>query len=629
MRVKLLPICILVFVSSCQSSTENMEASQQAIEHVPQWAQEAIWYQIFVERFRNGDPSNDPTPADMKGGDPEFIPTSWSVTPWVQDWYVREPWQNDMKVKGFYHRIQARRYGGDLQGVLDKLDYLKDLGVTAIYFNPLNDSPSLHKFDARNWRHIDRNFGPDPKGDVVAMADEVPDDPSTWHWTAGDKLFLKVVDELHQRGIRVIMDYSWNHTGPDFWAFHDLEEKGAQSKYKEWYKVKSFDDPNTPEDEFEYEGWGGYKFMPVVNKRIVPPTDSVMPFEGNLVSESLKQHIFNISKRWLDPNNDGDPSDGVDGFRLDVAAEVPMGFWREYRKVVREVNPDALIIGEVWWLDWPSTLLDPRVFLGDQFDAIMNYRWYRIARSFFGQPADALTPTQFVEMMRDINKDIKPGFLRAMMNMSASHDTPRLATSLYNKNKYKYRPKPNDDPVYKIDQPDARTRQIQKMLLVHQFTFIGSPQIWNGDEVGMWGADDPDCRKPMVWDDLEYKVEKATYNEDQPREPDTVRPDEDLLKFYKKLILLRKENPVLSAGDLEFIHADDSAITVAYTRKLPETEALVVFNRSERAQEMRLAGKGQQWETLLSSSGASYQLGEADLTIELPALGYLVLQRNR
>jgi glycosidase len=184
---------------------------------------------------------------------------------------------------GFYSKIQARRYGGDLQGVLDKLDYIQKLGATAIYFNPLNDSPSLHKYDARTYTHIDRNFGPDPEGDAEIMNSENHPDPTSWKWTEADKLFLKIVKECHNRGIRVIMDYSWNHTGPEFWALRDIREKGEKSEYKDWYNISQFDDPKTPEDEFHYEGWGGNNpWMPVFRKDIIPPDDKMMPFEGNL-----------------------------------------------------------------------------------------------------------------------------------------------------------------------------------------------------------------------------------------------------------------------------------------------------------------------------------------------------------
>ena len=205
-QIGIIIFAILVLISECKPKIEKSNLAS-----VPEWSKNAIWYQIFVERFRNGDTTNDPTPSDLKGSYPGEIPEGWKITPWSHDWYAHESWLDSVKSKGFYSKIQARRYGGDLQGVLDKLDYLQDLGITAIYFNPLNDSPSLHKYDARNYAHIDHNFGPDPKSDVALMNSETPLDPATWKWTSADKLFLKIVEECHKRGIKVIMDYSWNH----------------------------------------------------------------------------------------------------------------------------------------------------------------------------------------------------------------------------------------------------------------------------------------------------------------------------------------------------------------------------------------------------------------------------------
>ena len=238
-------ILILVFVLILLTTGCRQKTGIQNLKSVPEWAIEAIWYQIFVERFRNGDPANDPTPADIRGSFPDEIPGNWKVTPWSHDWYAHEPWIDSVKVDGFHSKIQARRYGGDLQGVFDRLEYLQELGITAIYFNPLNDSPSLHKYDARSYSHIDRNFGPDPAGDVEIMNSETPDDPVTWQWTAADKLFLKVVDECHRRGIKMILDYSWNHTGRDFWALNDIHKNGEKSAYNDWYSIIQYDDPAT------------------------------------------------------------------------------------------------------------------------------------------------------------------------------------------------------------------------------------------------------------------------------------------------------------------------------------------------------------------------------------------------
>ena len=610
---------------------KNKPEVAKSLASVPKWAKEAIWYQIFVERFRNGDPGNDPTPADMAGSYPDKIPSNWKITPWGHDWYSHEPWLDSIRAKGFYSKIQARRYGGDLQGVLDKMDYIQSLGVNAVYFNPLNDSPSLHKYDARNYAHIDRNFGPDPKGDAAIMDSEIHDDPSTWKWTSADKLFLKVINEFHKRGIRVIMDYSWNHTGKTFWALNDIRKNGKNSKYVDWYTITKFDDPATKEDELRYEGWGGNNpYMPVLKKEILPPDKKVMPFEGNFKSESLKQHIFNVTRRWLDPDGDGNPSDGVDGFRLDVAGEIPMGFWREYRKIVRSVNPDAYLIGEIWWLEWPDKIFDPKIYLeGDQYDAIMNYRWYRVARGFFGQAEPILSPTGFVKEISRINKGINIENLQAMMNVSSTHDSPRLSTSLYNKTMDKYQSKPSDNPDYKINKPDQRTRQEQIILLIHQFTFIGAPQIWNGEEVGMWGADDPDCRKPMVWDDISYDDERSAFDPSKSRPVDEVKPDTALKAFYSKLCRMRKENPALVYGDLKFCVADDKNMILAYERLMGDEEIIVVFNRSDSLRTVTVPVRSDgEFEDLLSCKSRSFKSTDNIIVFSLSSLSGIVLRKK-
>ena len=627
----LLIVIVLIVAGFGPMENKNKIAADKSLASVPSWAKEAIWYQIFVERFRNGDTANDPTPADMYGSYPDKIPAKWKITRWGHDWYSHEPWLDSVKVKGFNSKIQARRYGGDLQGVLDKMDYIQSLGVTAIYFNPLNDSPSLHKYDARNYTHIDRNFGPDPRGDAAIMDSEVHDDPATWKWTSADLLFLKIIKEFHKRGIRVIMDYSWNHTGKTFWALTDIRKNGKESKYADWYTITHFNDPENKEDKLSYEGWGGNNpYMPVLKKDIIPPENKVMPFEGNFHSESLKQHIFNVTRRWLDPDRDGNPSDGVDGFRLDVAGEIPMGFWREYRKVVKSVNPEAYLVGEIWWLEWPDKLLNPKIYLeGDQFDAIMNYRWFRIARGFFGQAEPVLTSTGFVKEISRIDTGIRNGNLQAMMNVASTHDSPRLATSLYNKTMDKFKAKPSDNPDYKINKPDDLTRKEQILLLIHQFTFIGAPQIYYGEEVGMWGADDPDCRKPMIWDDIVYEDERAAFDPKKSRPVDIVRPDTALRTFYMRLCKMRKENPVLVYGDLSFSVADDQNMTLAYNRTMGNNEIVVVFNRSDKTQTIKVPVKiNGEYLDVLSGGNKSILSSKNKIELNLEPLTAVVLKKK-
>lgn len=587
---------LLLSLTFCKTENENsdnansVDTTLKDISYVPEWSKEVVWYQIFPERFRNGDSLNDPRPKDILGSYPDFVPEGWNITPWGSDWYKPDPWFNNSSLPDQWNNLQLRRYGGDLQGIIDKLDYLSELGINAIYFNPLNDSPSLHKYDPRHWRHIDRNFGPDPEGDQKIINSEDPVNPDTWKWTSADSLFLKLLQECKKREIRIIMDYSFNHTGREFWAFKDIQENGENSQVADWFEIESFDNPATEENEFSYKGWAGVIWMPEMNKDIIGD-ENEMPFEGNLHSEGAKKHIFAVAKRWLDPNNDGDPSDGIDGYRLDVAAEVPMGFWVDFRKVVRDINPEAYLIGEIWWKKWPEELMFPHNFLkGDMFDAIMNYRWYRPARNYFANAPDEMKPSEFVEMLKEKTDGIDMNNLQAMMNLLASHDAPRVSTSLYNPGIYKYQVKPYDNPDYKIEKPDEQTLKIQKMVLIHQFSFIGAPHIWYGDEVGMWGADDPDCRKPMVWDDIEYENE-IHHPFDKKRRKDSVQQDTELLTFYKKLIKLRKNNKILIYGDIDYILADDINNTFAYSRFNQDEEILVIFNKSNVAKKVRVNTK--------------------------------------
>lgn len=558
----------------------------------PAWAADAIWYQVFVERFRNGDPSNDPTAHDIIGFTADSAPPGWGTTAWGHDWYRRDNWAVSSNMD-FYSAAQFRRYGGDLQGLVDKLDYLQELGVTALYLNPVNDAPSLHKYDARNYHHIDRNFGPDPRGDEARAAREDPGNPATWTWTAADSLCLSLVREVHRRGMRIIMDYSWNHTGITFWAWQDVLKNQAASRFTGWYEIEQFDNPATTDtSEFAYRGWAGVPWLPEWKKIGRPAGQTHGAIEGNLVP-GVRDIAFNVTRRWLDPNGDGDPSDGVDGFRLDVAEMVPLGFWRDYRQFVRSINPVAYLVGEVWWEKWPDQVYDPAPWLkGDVFDAVMNYRWYMPTRSFFGNTEPRTSAAEFTAQLDTLKRGIGARHQKVMMNLTASHDTPRFSTSVFNRGRYKYHNRPTEDSTYRIDRPDERTRQAQRMILVQQFTYIGAPHIWNGDEVGMWGADDPDERKPMVWADQRY-ADETTHPLGLPRKRDQVRPDTALYRVYRDLAALRKAHLRLFVdGELNWLRTDDARGVLVYDRVLGEERAVVAFNNSDAPQQIVVPGEG-------------------------------------
>ncbi len=195
-------------------------------EHwTPDWARTVVWYQIFPERFHNGDVSNDPTLADLSGAWPHDLNEPWQVHPWTSDWYEKQPYEQAHAGKDIWFHLQRRRYGGDLQGIIDKLDYLQDLGITALYLNPVFAAPSSHKYDGATYHHIDPNLGPDPAGDRAMIARENPSDSAAWTWTAADRLMLELIKEVHRRRMYIIFDGVFNHVGLNFWAFRDVVEK--------------------------------------------------------------------------------------------------------------------------------------------------------------------------------------------------------------------------------------------------------------------------------------------------------------------------------------------------------------------------------------------------------------------
>ncbi|MFN3597903.1 MAG: glycoside hydrolase family 13 protein [Rubricoccaceae bacterium] len=573
-----------------------------ASSSVPMWARRAVWYQVFPERFRNGDPANDPTPESMEGAWPQvgaaaLRAAGWRPTPWGHDWYAPEPWAQALG-EDFWRAVQLRRYGGDLEGLRQKLPYLRALGVTALYLNPLNDAPSLHKYDARSYVHVDRHFGPDPEGDARLIAAEDPRDPSTWTWTAADRLFLDVLREARALGLRVVLDFSWNHTGTQHAAFQDVRRRGASSPFANWYRVDAFDDPATPADEFRYTGWAGVAELPELRKvdQAGHPHEGI-PYEGHLDPE-VAAHVFAVTRRWLDPDGDGDPSDGVDGFRLDVAEMVPLGFWRDYRAFVKQVNPEAVLIGEIWWQRWPEVMMDPRPYLGDAFDGVMDYRWFEPARRLLtGAPPGRMTPSRFAAHLDSLYAGLAPAHREALMTTAGTHDTPRLATTLFNPHaRYKTRETPREDPAYRTHRPGDDAYRTQRLLLMLQFTLPGAPHLFYGDEVGLWGADDPDNRKPMLWDDVAYDDEAADVL-GRPTPVSRVAPDTGLRAFYHELILLRRAYADLfSAGALEWVTTNDAAGLLVYRRTLEATGgqtqvATVALNLGARPLPVPVSGR--------------------------------------
>jgi len=564
LRVPLLAAALLLCVASTAPAS---------------WFTDAVWYQVFPERFRNGDPANDPTPASLAGTWPYFVPEGWQVVPWSSDWYQLQPWEA-AHGRGFYVHAQLRRYGGDIEGIIRELDYIKALGVNALYLNPVFESPSLHKYGATMYHHIDKHFGPDPEGDLALFATEDPADPTTWRWSAADQLFLRLIANAHRRDMRIIIDGVFNHVGIPFWAFQQAKKEGPDSRFAKWFHITRWDDPATPDDEFDYHGWAGIKDLPEFRKDEHGPHPEV------------KAHFQAVLKRWMDPDGDGDPSDGIDGWRLDVAAEVPLAFWKEFRGWVKAINPDAYLTGEIWWKDFQTcTYWNAQPWLDGAFDGVMNYRFGDAVYQFFNQP-EPISATAFVELLEGIHRDY--GYERSLglQNLFGSHDTQRIGSAVVNpQHRQDHGGNLQGNRDYDVRKPNDVEKKRWQQMVAFQFLAPGAPFVYYGDEVGMWGADDPDCRKPMVWDDLTYDTERAhPFGRQRPAE--TVEQDMDMLAFYRIVTKWRNDYPVLRTGTFEVLVADDEQRIVAFERRDATMQAVAVFNAGDTRREVGRATLG-------------------------------------
>ena len=605
-------VCLFFFaylLLSCSESPPEVALKPAPITP-PLWSSQAIWYQIMVERFYNGDPSNDPSIETISGAPPGYVPSTWKITPWTQHWHTPDDYfsdvftKPDMNERIIYHtdsKLALRRYGGDLQGVIDKLDYLESLGVNALYLNPINDAPSARKYDARFWHHVDVNFGPDPSGDIALIATEDTADPSTWHFTSADKLFLTLIQQAKARNIRIIIDYAWFHTGKNFWAWQQAQNNPQHSEFVSWYsanEVKRLGASSVDQD------------LPTLQTTFGTNTANEA-HDGNIANADAKNHIMAVSRRWLDPNGDGDPQDGVDGFKLSYANKLPLGFWREYRIYVKSINPQAYLVGE--FVDEQDSLglfSSAQALKGDTFDALMHFDWFEHATPYFTTPASEGTATQFAHTLsclvsndassclgsRDkptdntVDDHINKSTLTTnTINMTANHNSPRLLTALSSGPTSV----PNEKAFANNEHPQALppTKNIineAKLLLLQQFTLPGAPHIWAGDEMGMWGSYVPHNMKPLMWPEYSFEAPIQT-PASTPTSSHAVAFNQALFTYYQFLVKLRRANPVLSSSNITVY---DSGSTnnnglLSYRRFDDSDESIyVVFNMGNKRQDI-------------------------------------------
>ncbi|MBK8680510.1 MAG: glycoside hydrolase family 13 protein [Bacteroidetes bacterium] len=582
---------------------------------VPEWAKSAVWYQIFPERFFNGDTLNDPTNADIIGAWPHDTSGEWQVQSWTSDWYEMQPWEKESG-HDIWWNMQKRRYGGDIQGIIDKLGYLDQLGITAIYLNPVFWAPSLHKYDAIMYHHIDPTFGPDPEGDKLLIASEDPTNPKTWQWTSADKLMLQLIRECHQRNIKIIFDGVFNHLGVTSFAFQDLKLNQQQSKYKDWFIVNSWDD-TIAGTTFQYEGWFGVPDLPEIKE------------DENGIVAGPKKYIFDCTARWMMP--DGNRANGIDGWRLDVAFCVNHNFWKQWRLLVKAINPEAYLTAEV--VD-KIEVVKPYLE-GDEFDAVMNYGFAVVASEFFINQEQRISVSEFDSLLAELRNAFPKDITYVQQNLFDSHDTQRFTSYIVNHDIARFRTWGDYFNKTKATNPDYNTRKptveeyaIQKLMVIFQMTYVGAPMIYYGDEVGMWGANDPDCRKPMLWSEKKYNDE--VFNADGTKRiiPDKVEADVAMFNLYRTLIFIRKTYEALNTGNFESLILDDKKNVFAYKRNNDAQEIIVVLNNNADTKKIAIGEvlNGNYKDVL--NKGAEYTFTGKKVNIILPAFWGAILVKQ-
>lgn len=545
---------------------------------VPKWARGAVFYQIFVDRFYNGDPSN-----DVEDNEYCYIGEG---TRKVRDWFK---YPDNMDVRSFY--------GGDLQGVKDKLDYLQGLGVDVIYLNPIFVSPSNHKYDIQDYDYVDPHFGKIVKdgGECLPEGCKVNKEASKYIMRVTDKanleasneLFAQLVEEIHKRGMRVILDGVFNHCG-SFNKWLDREciyenqegyEKGAyvdyESPYRSFFK---FQDPWQWPYNGTYNGWWGHDTLPKLN------------YEE---SEKLYEYIMRIGEKWVSPPYN------VDGWRLDVAADLGYTeefnhrFWRDFRSRVKKANPDALILAEHYG--------DPKAWLlGDQWDTVMNYDAFMEPITWFLTGVEKHSdefrgdllgnPDAFTGALRHHMSRFNQNSLEIAMNELSNHDHSRFLT----------RTNRRVGRIHTMG-PEAAGENINKGVfreaVVFQMTWPGAPTIYYGDEAGLCGWTDPDNRRGYPWG----------------------REDQELIQFHRDIIKVHKESEALMKGSVMFLHGEYKV--VSYGRFLPGEAVVVILNNDYEPHELNLHVRrlGVQdaavMKTCITTTESGYRLDETEYVV--------------
>ena len=514
--------------------------------HTPDWAKGAVMYQIFVDRFYNGDSSNDVLTNEY------FYISGHSRR--IEDW-SKIP--DNMDVNNFY--------GGDLQGVMDKLDYLQDLGVEVIYLNPIFVSPSNHKYDIQDYDYVDPHFGKIVHDEGNLLADWDKDNTHAKRYIdrvtnkenleASNQLFIELVEAIHKRGMKVILDGVFNHCG-SFNKWMDREQiyenqegyepgayVSADSPYRSFFKFNN--DQAWPYNP-NYDGWWGHDTLPKLCYEQSP---------------KLHDYILEIGKKWVSPPFN------VDGWRLDVAADLGFSneynhqFWKEFRKVVKEANPNAIILAEHYG--------DAKSWLrGDEWDTVMNYDAFMEPLTWFFTGMEKHSDefrgdllgneAAFTGAMRHHMASFLAPSLQVAMNELSNHDHSRFLT----RTNHKVGRVANLG--YEAASQDINVA-VMREAVVMQMTWPGAPTIYYGDEAGVCGFTDPDNRRTYPWGEENH----------------------DLITFHKEMIRIHKACPVLTHGSLKFLEQRHNVLS--YGRFSQDEQMVVAFNNDLNEQTITLS----------------------------------------
>jgi glycosidase len=454
------------------------------------------------------------------------------------------------------------------------------------------------------YHHVDPAFGPDRAGDWRVIADEDPGDETSWKWTAADRFLLKLVEACHARGMRVILDGVFNHMGIRSWVFEDVKRRQQASPYKDWFVIRSWDDPSLG-TAFDFVGWSGTRELPEWRE------------DANGLAAGPRDYIFAITRRWMDPDGDGDPRDGIDGWRLDVAYCVGHPFWKAWRQQVKSINPEAYLVAEI--VDPPEQLKP--YLAGDEFDAVMNYN-FAYACDEFLFASNAIAASLFDQRLRELRDAFAPEVAYGQFNLFDSHDTARLATHAIAEGQLNYRhwdryylEAKGDRGILPARAPNESERRRARLVVFMQMTYVGAPVVYYGDEAGMWGPNDPCCRKPMLWPELRYADESVNPDRSPREPPDPVSFDAALHGYYRTLATLRHGHEALRRGGFRTALADDAQRVYGFWREQNGERRLVILNASDAPAVVRIEAEGAWLDLLDTAYRAEARAGIVEISL--------------